>query len=56
MIKSRGMKWACMWHVWEREACRFVVRKHEGKRALQRPRHRWATNIKMGLRNIPQGL
>jgi len=29
------MKWACMWHVWGRGACRFLVRKHEGKRALQ---------------------
>jgi len=32
MIKSRGVKWACMWHVWGRGACGFLVRKHEGKK------------------------
>jgi hypothetical protein len=31
----------------KRNACRVLVGKPEGKRALGRPRHRWVDNIKI---------
>jgi hypothetical protein len=31
---------------------RGLVGKHEGKRPLGRPRHRWKDNIKMDLREV----
>jgi hypothetical protein len=36
----------------ERNAYRILVDKLEVKRPLGRPRHRWADNIKMDLREI----
>jgi hypothetical protein len=30
-----------MWHSWGREEMHIKVAKHEGKRSLQKPRHRW---------------
>jgi hypothetical protein len=54
MIKSRRMRWAG--HVARmgerRNAYRILVGKPEGKRPLERPRHRWANNIKMDLREV----
>jgi hypothetical protein len=54
IIKSRRMRWAG--HVVrmgeERNACRTLVGKPEGKRPLGRPRRRWVDNIKMDLREI----
>jgi hypothetical protein len=51
MIKSRGMRWAghtaCMDE--KKRAYRFLVEKPEGKRPLERPRHRLDNNIKMNL-------
>jgi hypothetical protein len=38
-----------------RNACRILVGKPEGKRPLGRPRHRWENNIKMDLREIGWG-
>jgi hypothetical protein len=36
--------------MWERRgAYRALVRKHEERRPLERPRHRWEDNIKMDL-------
>jgi hypothetical protein len=35
-----------------RNACRILVGKIEGKRPLGRPRRRWVKNIKMDLREI----
>jgi hypothetical protein len=32
-----------------------LVGKHEGKRPLERPRHRWETNIKMDLQEVGCG-
>jgi hypothetical protein len=32
-----------------RDVCRVLVGKPEGKRTLERPRHRWKDNIKMHL-------
>jgi hypothetical protein len=34
----------------KRNAYRILVGKPEGKRPLERPRHRWVDNIKMDLR------
>jgi hypothetical protein len=31
---------------------RVLIRKPEGKKQLERPRHRWENNIKMDLREI----
>jgi hypothetical protein len=58
MIKSRRMSWAghvsCMGS--KRNACRMLVGKPEGKRPLERPRHRWEDNIKMDLREVGWGV
>jgi len=44
------------WGVWGRgEAYRVLVGKHEGKRPLGRPRHRWEDNIKMDLQEMGYG-
>jgi hypothetical protein len=54
IIKSRRMIWAG--HVARmgenRNACRILMGKPEGKRSLGRPRCRWVDNIKMDLREI----
>jgi hypothetical protein len=51
-IESRRMRWAG--HVARmgegRNVCRVLVGKPEGKRPLERPRHRWVEGIKMDLR------
>jgi hypothetical protein len=52
VIKSRRMRWAG--HVARMgltNVCKVLVRKTEGKRLLGRPRHRWADNIRMVLRD-----
>jgi hypothetical protein len=36
----------------ERNACRIMVGKPEGRRPLGRPRRRWVDNITMDLREI----
>jgi hypothetical protein len=54
MTKSRRMRRAG--HVArmgeERNACRILVGKPDGKRPLGRPRRRWLDNIKMDLTEI----
>jgi hypothetical protein len=54
IIKSRRMKWeehvARMGE--KRTACKILVVKPEGKRALGIPRRRWVDNIKMNLREV----
>jgi hypothetical protein len=56
-IKSRRMRWAG--HVAhmgeERKAYKVLVGKPEGKRPLERPRHRWEDGIRMDLREIGLG-
>jgi hypothetical protein len=37
---------------WKKNACRILVGKPEGKKALGRPRRTWMDNIKMYLREI----
>jgi hypothetical protein len=44
-----------MWHTWEREVYKVLVRKSEGKRPLGRPRHRWEDGIRMDLREFGWG-
>jgi len=54
VIKSRRMRWAG--HVArmgeEREVCRVLVGKPEGKRPLGRPRRRWVDNIRTDLQEV----
>jgi hypothetical protein len=54
MAKSRRMKWAR--HIArmgkKRNAYKILVGKPEGKRPLERPRHRWVNNIKIDFRII----
>jgi hypothetical protein len=54
VIKSRRMRWAR--HVARmgegRGVYRVLVGRPEGKRPLERRRHRWEDNIKMDLRGI----
>jgi hypothetical protein len=56
-IKSRRMRWAG--HVARmgegRNVYRVLVGKPEGKRSLERPRHRWEDGIIMDLREIGWG-
>jgi hypothetical protein len=56
-IKSRRMRWAGhVAHVGEgRNVCSVLVGKLEGKRPLERPRHRWEDGIQMDLREIGWG-
>jgi hypothetical protein len=53
-MKSRKIRW--VGHVArmieERKLHKVWVGKHEGKRHLSRPRHRWEDGIKMDLREI----
>jgi hypothetical protein len=42
---------ACSTNGAERNACRTLVGKPEGKRPFGRPRRRWADNIEMNLRD-----
>jgi hypothetical protein len=53
-IKSRRMRWVRqMAHVGEgRNVYRVWVGKPDGKRPLERPRHRWEDGIKIYLRGI----
>jgi hypothetical protein len=52
--KSRTMRW--VWHVARvgetKNAYRISIEKPEGKRPLERPRHRWEDNIRMDLREV----
>jgi hypothetical protein len=53
IIKSRKMRWAGHGaRLEEKNACRVLVRKPEGKRLLGRPRRRSEDNIKTDLREI----
>jgi hypothetical protein len=45
----------CSTHGAKRNAYRISVGKPQGKRPLQRPRHRWGDNIKMNLRKTGWG-
>jgi hypothetical protein len=57
VIKSRRMRWmghvACMGE--RRGQYRFLVGKPKGKRPLERPRHRWESNILMDLKQWDEG-
>ena len=54
VIKSRRLRWAG--HVAKREegrsAFKILTGKPTGKRPLGRPRHRWADNIRIDLKEI----
>jgi hypothetical protein len=57
IIKSRRMRWAG--HVARigenKNACRLLVGKPEGKKPLGRPRRRWVDNIRMDLGEVGWG-
>jgi hypothetical protein len=57
-VKSRRIRWAG--HVArmgkERKVYKVWVGKPEGKRPLERPRHRWEDGIRMNLREIGLGV
>jgi hypothetical protein len=50
IIKLRRMRWAG--HVMRMGEKRNMVRKHEGKQPLGRPRRKWVDNIKVDLTEI----
>ena len=56
-VKSRRMRWArYVTRMAEgRGVHKVLVGKHEGKRPLGRPRHRWEDNIKMDLQKVGGG-
>jgi hypothetical protein len=51
-LKSRRMRWADMWHAWERSMYRVLMGKPEGKRPLGRPSSRRDEGIRTDLREI----
>ena len=57
VIKSRKMRWdghvALMGE--ERGVYRVLVGKLEGQRPLGKPRHRWANNIRMDIKEVGCG-
>jgi hypothetical protein len=56
MIKTRRMRWAGhIAQMEEKNTCRVLMGKPEGKRPLGRPRRRWEDNIRMDLREIGWG-
>ena len=57
VIKSRRMRWAGhVARMGERRGIyRVLVGKPDGKRSLERPRHRWENNIKMDLQEVVCG-
>ena len=46
---------ACTTYGERRGAYSILMGKPEGKRPLERPRHRWENNIKMGLQEVECG-
>jgi hypothetical protein len=44
-----------MWHAWDRNMYKVLMRRPEGKRSLARPRRRWEDGISMDLREIDCG-
>ena len=49
------MGWACSTYGARRGIYRVLVGKHEGKRPLWRPSHRWEGNINMNLQEVGCG-
>jgi hypothetical protein len=56
VMKSRRLRWPVhVARMEERSAYSVLVGKPEGRRPLERPRHRWEDKIKMGLREVYGG-
>jgi hypothetical protein len=56
-VKSRRMRWADMWHAWERrKVYKVLVENPEGKRPLGRPSRRWEDGIRMDVRERGLGV
>jgi hypothetical protein len=47
---------ACSTHGERRSEYMILVGIPEGKEPLERPKHRWGDNIKMGLQNVEWGM
>jgi hypothetical protein len=58
VIKLRRMRWPgyVAWMGEERDMCRVLVGKPEGKRPLGRPRCRWKDNVRMDLQEVGYGV
>jgi hypothetical protein len=55
--KRKEINTCYLFHVGERrDVYRVVVGKPEGKRPLERPRHRWEDYIKMDLQEVGHGV
>jgi hypothetical protein len=54
VIKSRRMGWAG--HVARIGEYRVLLGKPEGKRPLERPRHSWENNTRIGLQEVEWGV
>jgi hypothetical protein len=52
MIKSGRLLWSGQVPCMGEKTHVYLVGKHEGKRLLGRPQHRWQYNIKMNLKEI----
>jgi hypothetical protein len=55
-IYSGRIRWAGMWHIWERKVYIVLVGKPEGKRPVGRPRRRWEDGIGMDIGEIGWGV
>jgi hypothetical protein len=51
-IEKNYMGIACSAHGGEERHVKVLVGKPEGKKPLERPRHRWDDNIKMDLQEV----
>jgi hypothetical protein len=51
-VKEDELGRTCSTNGGKRNAYRILVGNPEGKRPLERPRHKWVDNIKMDLREI----
>jgi hypothetical protein len=50
LIKSRIIRRTCSTHIQDENPYRILVSKHEGKKSLVKPRHRWYDNIKINFK------
>jgi hypothetical protein len=51
-FSSCYLRWWGMCHVQERSTFKILFSKHEGKRSVGKPWHRWENNIKMNVKSI----
>jgi hypothetical protein len=55
-IKKTEMGWACSTYGGaKKETYRVLMGKPQGRRLLERPRHRWVDNNKINIREVGRG-